>query len=451
METATRKLPQAARVVRGKDEAIYLTPNEVTLGRAQTLFTKEPITVQWIDSMHPGDILYDVGANVGMYTIWAGKRGVKVYAFEPEAENHALLSKNIAINKLDSIAYCMAISDKFQVNELHLSREEVGRSCHSFGEAVGPTLQPREGPKQGCVGMSLDNLVKSGMPVPNHIKIDVDGFEHKVIEGAKKTLAKPGVKSVLIELNPAMETHAQVIQYFAESGWYCDPEQVRRATRPHGEWKGYAEHLFHKFTPVAQYTLDRIREAPVLMDPFPHIYVAGVWHPAVYRALLEAMPDDYQTIEEVRGVKGYPERYVSHPAGELWSDLRNFMLSGALRQALSDKFGVVGTKEETLLIRDLPGYKIGPHTDSARKVLSALFYLPRDASHHDQGTSLYKPKAEGFTCPGGTHHPFEPFERVKTMPFLPNSLFAFPKSDVSFHGVEPSTCVRDVLLYDIQK
>ena len=447
-----QQLPQAVRVKRGNKEALYLTPNAITFGRAQTLFTKEPVTIKWLDSMRAGEVLYDVGANVGMYTIWAAIRGVKVYAFEPEAENHALLSKNIALNNLDAVAYCLAISDGLKVDKLHLSTREVGRSCHSFGEAVGPKLTPREGPIQGSFGIAIDHLVKLGLPPPNHIKVDVDGFEQKVIDGAKRTLQSPEMKSVLIELNPAMESHQAVIKYFADKGWYLDPEQVKRSTRPAGEWEGYAEHVFHRLGDVAKYTLNKIREAPILQEPFPHIYVTDVFHPWMYAQMAETLPDNYRPIEEIRGTKGYPERYVGKPEGPLWTDLQNFMMCGALRDVFEEKFGLPrSSNDETVMIRDLPGYKIGPHSDSPKKALSALFYMPKDASHTDQGTSLYTPKEKGFTCKGTEHYPFEMFDKVKTMPFLPNSLFAFPKSEVSFHGVEPSTIVRDVLLYDLKK
>ena len=53
------------------------------------------------------------------------------------------------------------------------------------------------------------------------------------------------------------------------------------------------------------------------------------------------------------------------------------------------------------------------------------------------GTSLYRPKDPGFSCPNSTHYPFEDFVKVKTAPYLPNSMLAFFRSDRSFHGVEP--------------
>jgi hypothetical protein len=81
-----------------------------------------------------------------------------------------------------------------------------------------------------------------------------------------------------------------------------------------------------------------------------------------------------------------------------------------------------------------------------------LFYLPKDESQSHLGTSIYLPKDPKFTCEGGPHYSFENFTRVVTMPFKPNALFAFVKTNNSFHGVEPvldPDTKRWLLLYDV--
>jgi len=81
-----------------------------------------------------------------------------------------------------------------------------------------------------------------------------------------------------------------------------------------------------------------------------------------------------------------------------------------------------------------------------------LFYLPPDTSQSHLGTSIYIPNNPAFSCPGGAHHPREHFSRLHTNPFVPNSLFAFFKTDNSFHGVEPvmdPDTRRWLLLFDI--
>src|SRR6187455_11828 len=85
----------------GDIDVAYSIPTQFTKWRVDSLFTKEPDTIEWIGSFQPGEVLVDIGANVGMYSIWAAKtRGVRVYAFEPESQNYALLYKNIVLNNL---------------------------------------------------------------------------------------------------------------------------------------------------------------------------------------------------------------------------------------------------------------------------------------------------------------------------------------------------------------
>src|ERR1044071_5509253 len=79
----------------------FITPSRLTRERVDSIYVKEPCTLEWIDSFAPGDVLVDVGANVGMYTIWAAAtRKASVFAFEPEAQNYALLNRNILANNL---------------------------------------------------------------------------------------------------------------------------------------------------------------------------------------------------------------------------------------------------------------------------------------------------------------------------------------------------------------
>ena len=107
---------------------------------------------------------------------------------------------------------------------------------------------------------------------------------------------------------------------------------------------------------------------------------------------------------------------------------------------------------ESFLIRDRASYALGPHTDSPRKLVSMLFYLARDEMHPDLGTSFYAPLDPDFVCPGGPHHLFDGFRHLGTLPYVPNALAAFPKSDRCFHGVEPVAdgFERDLLFFDLK-
>ena len=181
---------------------IFETPNDMTAWRVKTLFTKEPDTIRWIAGMQAGATLLDVGANVGMYSLLgAMTRRLTVFAFEPESQNYAVLNANIAANNLSGqvVAFPLALSDRMQLDRLFLSQFSIGGSCHSFGEMVGFDLKPRKAPfAQGAFSATMDQLVDSGaLPVPDYIKLDVDGIEHKVMHGCSHTLKNPKVKEIL--------------------------------------------------------------------------------------------------------------------------------------------------------------------------------------------------------------------------------------------------------------
>jgi len=235
----------------GDIEVIYSTPSLGTKWRVDTLFEKEPVTLEWIAEFQPGEVLVDVGANVGMYTVWAARtRGARVYAFEPESLNFALLNRNIVANRLEAqvVAYCAALSDRSGFGELQLSQFMAGGSCHSLDERLDPFHRPfKPVYTQGCVSATLDELVAAGkVPQPHYIKIDVDGFEPKVIRGAAATIRAPVVRSLLIEVNQNLPDHMAMVRELNALGFRHDPLQVSRAERQSGPFKGCAEYVFKR-------------------------------------------------------------------------------------------------------------------------------------------------------------------------------------------------------------
>ena len=240
------------RCVRAGDmDVIYATPNVMTEWRVDTLFSKEPETIQWIAGFKPDEILVDIGANIGLYTIWAAKtRGVRVYAFEPESQNYALLYKNIVLNKLSKqvVAYCAALSDETGYSRLHLSVFQAGRSNHSYGEEVDYQLKHRESEvSQGCIATTLDSLITAGVvPTPDYLKIDVDGFEHKVLAGCANVLADSQLRSVLIEINTNLEQHRKIVTNMQALGFTYSEQQVARAVRTEGPFTGIGNYIFSR-------------------------------------------------------------------------------------------------------------------------------------------------------------------------------------------------------------
>ena len=186
-----------------------------------------------------------------MYTIYAAVRhNLKVYAFEPEAQNYALLNKNIELNGQNQNvrAYCVGLLDKFEFTELYLSRILCGGSGHSLGESVNFILEPsKPAYVQGSVSATIDWLIQNQViPIPTKIKIDVDGFERKIIEGGKITLAEKKLTSVLVEINDQLDEHLEIIDIMIQHGFSFDECQVEEARVKDGVFKGMANIIFER-------------------------------------------------------------------------------------------------------------------------------------------------------------------------------------------------------------
>lgn len=217
----------------------YVETNRLAVKRIETLFTKEPTTIPWLESFSPGDVMVDIGANVGMYSIYAAKVAeARVYAFEPEALNYAELNKNIYVNGLHGqvTAYCMAMSNENRVDRLLLGGFAEGLSHHDFGEntwtqdkdfgAIRTGKDERL--EQGCASFSLDFLVSSGsIPAPRHIKIDVDGLESRVVDGCWNTLNGGSVESILIEVDHRIPSCRAIVERMVGAGWRYSSDQLR--------------------------------------------------------------------------------------------------------------------------------------------------------------------------------------------------------------------------------
>jgi FkbM family methyltransferase len=204
----------------------YFCMGWIPLWRSQTLFIKEPEMIEWIDVMDKRHTLWDIGANVGLYSVYAGLKGMKVFAFEPSALNTFLISKNIEVNQLkDNVSlFPIAISDKSEFGYLNMTSTELGGALNEFNEtdikSVGSgTYQADVVFKQGMFAYSIDELIeKCNFEVPDYIKIDVDSIEDRIIYGAHKTLFNKKLKGVFLELDETEDRTQKMIDFLAERG-----------------------------------------------------------------------------------------------------------------------------------------------------------------------------------------------------------------------------------------
>ena len=211
----------------------------------------------------------------------------------------------------------------------------------------------------------------------------------------------------------------------------------------------------------------RIGNTQILNFPFPHFYIENVFPDDFYFLIQENLPEINQMISLADhdpanwGLASYKDRYVLDFSREdlmrkVERDKRKFLdnfgkifTQGNFGNLLQVKFkrfldmrfqylDNVSFRHDLKLVNDKQNYALGPHTDKPSKVISVLFYLPKDSTHWESGTSIYIPKDPNSLDKElpHKHYPREDFHKVVTMPFVPNSAFCFIKTNNSYHGVE---------------
>lgn len=153
---------------------------------------KEPWTVAFIEGMKRGDVLWDVGANVGPYTLLAAALGHDVVAIEPGMANSNALINNANLNRFDGRVYVVQVALGTTMERIAFKQD----STPGYTEGGMLALD--------CQQVTLDELVfnpQHGLPPPTHIKIDVDGHELSVVSGAKRTLLESAsLRALLVEV-----------------------------------------------------------------------------------------------------------------------------------------------------------------------------------------------------------------------------------------------------------
>jgi len=205
--------PTIETEVSGHEKLIFRTGHGRLLWRARTLLTEEPMIISWIDTFGENDCFYDVGANVGNYSLYAAKRGVQTYAIEPEYLNVSVLYENIFLNKVQNV--CMpipiALGERTKQDDFYIKSISKGDALHSIGRKsylLDASVASTE--RLSTLVMTLDDLIATfDLPRPTRLKIDVDNNELQVVLGATETLEF--VKEIYIELDTKLSEHREVI------------------------------------------------------------------------------------------------------------------------------------------------------------------------------------------------------------------------------------------------
>ncbi len=194
------------------------------------LLADEPETVEWIEAFTDDTVYWDIGANIGVFALYAGlKPGVRVLAFEPAAGSFAVLNRNIDLNSINHIAaYCVAFSQETKLDSLNMSSISPGGAMHGFGserDQFDRTINVKF--RQGAVGFSIDDFVTIfSPPLPTHVKIDVDGIEADILRGGRGTFSAPSVRSMIVEIegDVASQHNREILQLMDEFGFIARPK-----------------------------------------------------------------------------------------------------------------------------------------------------------------------------------------------------------------------------------
>jgi hypothetical protein len=202
-----------------KKNFIFFTPNDLTKWLVNATLTKEPETINWIDNFKKKKIIFwDIGANLGLYSIYAAikHKNILIYSFEPSVNNLRTLSRNIFINNLQK---------KIIINQIPLTNKKdryltmnqrsftEGDALNTFGEKFNfEGKKMKSAHNYQIYGTTIDTLIsgKSTRP-PNYIKIDVDGIEHLILSGGKKLLQNKSILSIIIEINDKFKKQQSTI------------------------------------------------------------------------------------------------------------------------------------------------------------------------------------------------------------------------------------------------
>ena len=205
-----------------KIQLTFATPNRLNNFRVDSFSTKEPETLEWIDSIPTGSVLWDIGANVGLYSCYAAKRcKCRVYSFEPSVFNLELLARNIYLNDLvdQVVVVPLPLSDSLKISTFNMISTDWGGALSTFGENYGDDGKALDKVFAfSTIGMSIEQAVSLlNIPQPSHIKMDVDGLEHLILAGGGAVLKQ--VSELAIEVNEDFTEQAiNVTKHCSEAG-----------------------------------------------------------------------------------------------------------------------------------------------------------------------------------------------------------------------------------------
>ena len=196
------------------------------LRRSQNV--SETWTADWVRSLPESTVLWDVGANIGVFSLLAAENPNvdKVVAIEPAFFNYTSILRNTLLNGLTGkvIVLPVGLGETSALLDFNLQNLKSGGSMHSFDQIFAfkdRSVDPAA--TFGCLCYRLDDLVAvRGLPFPTHIKIDIDGRESAVLRGGDKVLHDDRVRGLQIEVmdnDESLPRRREITAFIEARGW----------------------------------------------------------------------------------------------------------------------------------------------------------------------------------------------------------------------------------------
>ncbi|MGY8962863.1 MAG: 2OG-Fe(II) oxygenase family protein [Rhodospirillales bacterium] len=233
------------------------------------------------------------------------------------------------------------------------------------------------------------------------------------------------------------------------------------------------------FSGADAFLAQQIENTPTTEDPFEHCVIDDALpqhlFEEIHRRWLSG--DAMKPLPETGRSSHYPERYIflledqflsrmDRADQEFWIGMAEAVMGPSIIRACYKKFErtllkrvehldqkTITLDPEMLVVSDRKGYRIGPHTDSKARFVSMLLYLSPDPKYRSYGTGLYTPRDPKMLVNDRQHYGFEHFNLQARVDYKPNRAVIFPRTDRSYHGVEPvpvADCDRRLIIVNIR-
>lgn len=186
-----------------------------------------------LDALPADAIIADVGAHIGEYAIPLAKSTQRrVYAFEPNAATFARLNRTIARNDL---------VDRIEVRRIGIADRDDCRPFYRSSYSKLSSFNQQHATRWGACVTSrervpvrrLDTLVSESMPPPDGIKIDVEGLEQSVLQGARRTIAEHRPR-IILELHDEQEA-GTIVAWLTDREYTVDRSDATLIADPDGQ------------------------------------------------------------------------------------------------------------------------------------------------------------------------------------------------------------------------